>query len=63
MKSTWEVAIDAVEQEKEELRSQNIINLQYQIIEIVKNMYLPFNKELFIDIIIDLKKENGSLPR
>lgn len=61
MKSSYEDSIDAEEQERQGLEHKSIPQLQALIAKKVLNLDIPCNKELLIDIVIDLMKENKEL--
>jgi len=63
MKSDYEASIDAEEIERQRLEHKSIPQLQTLIALKALNLGIPCNKELLVDITIDLMKENGELPK
>lgn len=63
MLSNYEADIDAEEQERNSLENKSIPQLQALIAKKVLNLDIPCNKELLVDIAIDLMKENGELEK
>ena len=63
MLSNYEADIDAEEHERNSLEHKSIPQLQTLIAKKVLNLGIPCNKELLIDITIDLMKENGELEK
>jgi len=59
----YEITIDAETEEKRILNNKSIPLLKEKLLELANNISIPYNKELLIDIIIDMKKENGELPK
>jgi len=57
-----ELGISATQQEKKSLDCKSIPILKGILLDLVNNISIPYNKELLIDIIIDMKKENGEIP-
>jgi len=63
MRGHYEYVKDAEDQERDNLMNKSIPKLKQDLINIVNNIEIPYNKELLIDIIIDMRKENGELPK
>jgi hypothetical protein len=63
MQSSYDVSISAENEEKRHLNRSSISQLKFNIIERIAKLEIPVNKDLLVDIVIDLQKETGELPR
>jgi len=61
MIGNYESQTNAEQQEKKYLRAKSISKLRIMLLELVANISTPYDKELLIDIIIDMKKENDEM--
>lgn len=57
-----EIAQNAEREERKILSCKSIPKLKQVLIDYANNIKIPYNKELLIDIIIDMKRENWEIP-
>lgn len=53
---------NAEKKERDYLNNKSIPVLKNTLLDLVNNIEISYNKELLIDIIVDMKKENGEIP-